>query len=1116
MVKIYKLKRASGKIMAAQFILGKSGTGKTRMIFDQIISQLDRTDDNSPLILLLPEQATYQAERAILSDPRIKGYSRLHVLSFGRLAFMLVGRYCQSRLISKSAGQMIISKILRDCKDDLKVFHLSAASRGLAENVTAIIAEMVNYCHALEDIDALIAKLQKSGKPQSVINKFRDLKLIYTRYLDFLAQRQYLDPDYQLTDVLKKIPDADFIKGASLWVDGFSDFSSQEFAVLYQLIQHSRQTKISLCLDPAMLNLPPDFELTSIFFPTVKTFRKLSDTISDQLKIKIDKPVILKENFRFKNSPSLEHIEANIFQDKPTKIDSQSKIKIVTAGDQRAEIEFTAREICNLVRKENYRYRDIALIVSGLDQYHQFVQAVFKDYEIPYFIDTQNSLKHHPLSEFITSSLNIVINGFNSREVFSYLKSGFANVDFENVSLFENYCLACGISPQHWQDSGPWKTNIENSFDLKFINDFRSRSVKELLNLREKLNHELTADEFGRSLIEFLNCHNICDKLTNSKDTQLSGHLINQITGLLEEMVSVYADDKLPASELAQTFLDSFAQLKFTQIPPTLDQVLVGSIERSRHPEIKAAFLIGATQKHFPVPVSPHTVLNEAERQIALKEDFELSSTLRQNLLSRQYLAYIAFTRPSEKLFITSPASDEKGAAIVRSYFLTSLESLFTDDMNVVEQGPLQPENILTANGLYDYLCLNAGKDSPDIVAGKTLLKQIAKENDFKKYFEFASYAIDHSNEPKLDSNFVNQFYGSRLSSSVSKLQTFAGCPFRYFAQYVLKVKPKMVMRLKPADMGSFYHEVIDLLSKKMIEQNESFKTIDCRKLDQLLEDSIEKYLSESSFMSSFSTHSAHNTFIIDSAAEMLEQFLHGLCQLAKVSSFDLHGSELSFGFDQSKESFELDIDGKMTLKLRGRIDRLDICQHDGQKLGLIIDYKTSNKNISWTHAFNGLDIQLPVYLLAGKYSKKFTPAGAFYMPIEAKILDENGKFPFKLQGIFNGEFARHLDCETVSNHSPYFNFCITKNDLQYGRYSTSGALQDDHFDSFLKFTENKIKSLARQIASGNIAISPYRLNGSSPCMYCDHKSLCRFDWQINKYNFLEATGKMSFLESIQ
>ena len=56
---------------------------------------------------------------------------------------------------------------------------------------------------------------------------------------------------------------------------------------------------------------------------------------------------------------------------------------------------------------------------------------------------------------------------------------------------------------------------------------------------------------------------------------------------------------------------------------------------------------------------------------------------------------------------------------------------------------------------------------------------------------------------------------------------------------------------------------------------------------------------------------------------------------------------------------------------------------------------------------------------------------------------------------------------------------------------------------------------MAENIVGGEIDVMPYRLKGQSPCSYCEYKSVCRFDWQINDYNFLASLGKSEALEKI-
>ena len=139
-------------------------------------------------------------------------------------------------------------------------------------------------------------------------------------------------------------------------------------------------------------------------------------------------------------------------------------------------------------------------------------------------------------------------------------------------------------------------------------------------------------------------------------------------------------------------------------------------------------------------------------------------------------------------------------------------------------------------------------------------------------------------------------------------------------------------------------------------------------------------------------------------------------------------------------------------------------------------------------------------------------------MPIEmAPAADKLGelsetaeKFRHKANGICNGEFFQELD---RSNSNKFYNFFVTKGGSQYGYDNVSGALRPVEFEKVLGFTERKIVQLAEQTLSGKIDIEPYRLNQARPCTYCKYKSLCRFDWQINDYNFLESLGKLEVLD---
>ena len=162
-------------------------------------------------------------------------------------------------------------------------------------------------------------------------------------------------------------------------------------------------------------------------------------------------------------------------------------------------------------------------------------------------------------------------------------------------------------------------------------------------------------------------------------EAQLHQQFFAQFTQLMDDFVYIFKNSSLSAKQYASIISSAFSQMTVALIPPALDQVLVGSIERSRHPDLKAVFLIGATQQQFPIPVYYDNILNDSDRKVAADSGFELASSGAMQLIERRYLAYIAFTRPSRFLYITYPLTDEKGSQVQSSFLVSQLKSLFND-----------------------------------------------------------------------------------------------------------------------------------------------------------------------------------------------------------------------------------------------------------------------------------------------------------------------------------------------------------------------------------------------------------------------------------------------------
>ncbi|MHC4193130.1 MAG: PD-(D/E)XK nuclease family protein [Planctomycetota bacterium] len=1142
--------------MAVQFILGRSGTGKTSYCIEAIVNALLEAGEQS-LILLVPEQATYQAERAILADERIAGYHRLHVLSFDRLQFLLLGKNTARPALTRIGQQMVIQKILRDKSSDLRIFGSSARRPGLGRQIARTISELHNYAKTPDDIEGLLKELQKDEHNSLSALKFADISVIFSEYLKTIEDK-FNNPDVQSAEVRQAVAKADFVRGAKLWVDGFAGFNSSELEILTELLRVVGDAQIALCLDTSRLDLkgPKNIDPVSIFYPTERTYADLVERVG-KCKLQLAKPIILDKAVRFSGCQQLAHVERNMFEGQAQKIPASDNTRVVSAPNARAEVRFVARQILELVKENNYRYRDIAVIASDLERYQHYVTAYFDDYKIPFFIDRRKLLSQHAVVQLIGSAMEVVTGGFLHGDIFAYLKTGLVPVETNDVDLLENYCIAFGVNASDWQGEGKWQfaDRDDEEFDEEHVNEIRAEVSGPLFELRDRLcpddnpKKEIGADEFVQIIFEFLEALGVRKKVAGwIEEASAEGdyatadehrQFYDKLTNIFDELVEVFAGRRMSCEDYCAIIHSAFSQMTLAFIPPRLDQVLVGSIERSRHPDLKAVFLVGATQRQFPVPVRFDSILTEDDRKAAEKADFELAATASQSLAERQYLAYIAFTRPSQYLCVTYPLADDKGGPVPRSPFVDNLELLFEDlREEAIASEQTELDKIHTKGELAGLLCSELGRDTSSDSAETTreelgeLLSDVCSDEGLEEVGSTVLSAVNYDNRAELDERVVKGLFGQKMKGSATRLGTFAACPYQYFARYILELEERKEFKFEPLDLGVFYHCVLDGLLKRLNAEKKDFATVRDEELLKILNKQIAESVQTSSFVSNFVRHSAHNAFIIHSAGEVLEDCVLAIAQMVRAGKFRPRLSEVSFGdvkgARETMGRYELALPDGRLLSVDGKIDRIDIAKLDASKVAVVFDYKRRDRSFSWPRLYYGLDMQLPIYMLAvGNASdsqfETQNVVGAFYMPVEVSptgaALEELSQraegFNYKAKGIFNGEFFEQLDGGTSSGWSRFYSFHISKKDNQYGDYGKSGALRPNDFERVLEFAKQKIIKLAEEILSGRIDVRPYRLGTDSPCSFCDYKAVCRFDWQINDYNFLESVGKTVVLKQI-
>ncbi|MDF2472527.1 MAG: addB, partial [Anaerocolumna sp.] len=438
--------------MALQLILGSSGSGKSYRLYKKMISESMEKPENNYLIIV-PEQFTLQTQKDIVTMHPNHGTMNIDILSFMRLAYRVFDEVGGNDIpvLEDTGKSMVLRKIITKHKKELELFQHDVQKQGFINELKSLISEIFQYSiteDKLKEMEALAA-----NRPM-LQSKLHDIIIIYQGFKDFLREK-YITAE-EILDVLCQVIDkSELISGSVVCLDGFTGFTPAQYQLLTILMKKAKQVLITVTIDPREDITQADEEY-KLFHLSKKTISRLM-TIAEEEGIKIDKPFYAENEmqvpFRYRNSKALAALEHNIFR-YPIKCyeAEQENISIHAARDRKQEVQFVVREIKHLIREEQYRYKDIAVVTGDIGNYGRLLGQEFDKAGIPCFIDHKRDLMANPFIEFLRSTLDIMKKDFDYESVFRYLRSGMANESQEDVDILENYIIALGIrGHKRWQ-----------------------------------------------------------------------------------------------------------------------------------------------------------------------------------------------------------------------------------------------------------------------------------------------------------------------------------------------------------------------------------------------------------------------------------------------------------------------------------------------------------------------------------------------------------------------------------------------------------------------------------------------------------------------------------------
>ncbi len=1085
--------------MSLKIVCGRAGSGKSTYLLDDML-------ENENSIYIVPEQFSFSAEKKIIDKFGTVGLGNPQVLSFMRLADLVFSKYGAPEFVSDNASyEMLVSYCANSiAPENLRLFDGLVKKSELSSTASAIITTFKRYRITPDKLRYAIDKTDDS----LLKKKLSDSLVIYEEYLRELSEAQISDLCDKLS-VLADIfadEDCDFLSDKHIYIDQFSDFDPIECECIKQMIKRAKRVCVALCTDGK-----EPFETVNRTYDTlIRTAQENGAEIE---------PTENLSCAMIGARPMLSHLEKTYFSDITSPLaGDDGSISIFCGQNRFSEIHNVAREITRLVRDKKMRYRDISIVARDAEIYKGIIERVFPFYEIPIFLDRKISLSSHSVSVFITSILDIALGGFTYENIFSYIKSPFSPLTKDEADELENYCLATGVRQYSWGKPFSVKAGAYSSENGMRSDEFTPERMGKINALREKVYNPLnelitkmrkkaTVCRLCTYLFDFLSEVGLEASIKfHVRALEKSGEnlyalqtmqVYNILIEIFDDICSVLGHKELTLREFYTTISTGLESVEIGTIPSSSDCVTIGSIDRIKGHGAKVVFLIGVNSGVFPASPSESGIFSDDDKKTLTQMGIEMPPTLLHMAQSEELLIYDAITCAGEKLVISYAMADSSSGAMMPSEVVERIMTLFpdisfTDDIVAI---PDDISAITSKKAVFDMLCarlreyVTEGKALSPVMSAAAYY--FSKDDVYAPLLDEAIRMTKFTNATStIYPDLIGKAIGDEMKTSITRLESYNKCPFSYFAKYLLKLEPKKTFEVNVSDSGSFLHDFLDIFSSFIINSVDedgnphTWKTID----DEFIKKHTPIILKE--VLAGVNSHILETPRIkalFDRLCRSAMQAVFAVRNHIVKSDFIPMGYEISFDEDGTFKPRKITLPDGQKVILRGRIDRADefsIAMPDGTvgKFVRIVDYKSSDKTISLADVYQGVQLQLFVYLSA-LCDNGYSPAGILYCNLSDQMVSVKSNATEE-EILAQKSKARRMDGIILSEHSML--------DHMGGDeiLKTKKAVTAKNFNSMFRHINKVVSKTAQDIYGGKF---PIRCSDDA-CTWCEFNQLCRFD----------------------
>ena len=1073
-------------------LLGRDWTANRDEVLTRIAADVRQRKENR--ILIVPELISHETERRLCAAAGDTASRYAEVLSFTRLA----------RRVTDSMGSAA-----EECLDNGgRVVAMASAARQLSSRLKAYasvetrpefltglidgIDEFKRCCISSQDLSR--AARETEG---SLAQKLEELSLLMEGY-DSLCSRGKRDPRDQMTLLLEHLEEGTFGEDHVFYIDGFPDFTRQNLAIIEHLIKVSPSVTVSLNCD----------EIDS----SLLAFEKAGNTAREIYQCAVRSGVEVRvETLRERSGP-LNVVREKLFQGILSNYSAKSVLHTCRAASPYQECMAAAHQVMELV-SGGCRYRDITLVCTDMSVYTPLVDLIFHRFHIPVYRSGTEEILQKSVIATVLTALDAALSGFDQRDTLRYLRSALSPLDPDICDRVENYAVIWGIRGQKWASewvnhpdglSGEWNDAFREA--LAELNRAREAAITPLVKLQKGFKEAKDMRGQVTALYAFLEEIQLEQRLSVLAQTMdaagdnRSAQILNQLWEILlsamEQMYDVLGETYWDAEHFSRLFRLLLSQYDVGTIPPVLDAVQMGPVSAMRCHQQKYLIVLGAEEGKLPGYTGSSGVLTDQER-VALRElGVPLTGGAMEGIQAEFAEIYGVFCGAMEAVWVY--CSGEQPSFVFRR--LVELSG-----------GEEQAEN--TAGfALADELEAGAylARWDAEELAQRLRVTEGYRDTKQRRAYSLGNVKIEN----------IRKLYNSTLTLSASQIDRQAECRLSYFLKYGLRAKERKEAAVDPAEFGTYVHAVLENTTRCIREMG-GFHTVS---LEETL-DIAHRYSEEYAAQRFSQLESERVTYLFRRNIRELDLVVQELWLELKEALFEPAGFEVNFGPTGDLPAISIP-NGSMEAAIQGKVDRVDTWNNGATTYYRVVDYKTGKKDFDYCDVFNGVGLQMLLYLFALRDSEdemlgdRPVPAGVQYFPARVPYLAAEGKLEEEevqkerksnwkrrglllqdeavLQAMEPGETPRRM-CYTIKKDG-----------------TLSGDLADrEQLKQLEGYVFRVLARIVEDIASGNVEPNPYtRGTSHDACAYCPYGSICHEETVEGRRNY-KAMKSQQFWEEI-